>query len=74
MLSPDKYARYREISREGVRKTVTLSILFRDIAEREKALWYQERAAAAAVAGVVGVDGAAFEGKSVFSDDGLESC
>jgi hypothetical protein len=36
MLTPEKYARYKELSRASVEKVVKLGLLFRDIIEREK--------------------------------------
>lgn len=36
MLTPEKYARYKEISRPVAEKTVKLGLLFRDILERER--------------------------------------
>ncbi len=35
MLTPDKYARYRELSRPIAEKVVKLGLIFRDIIERE---------------------------------------
>lgn len=36
MLTPERYARYKELSRPGAEKTVKLGLLFRDILERER--------------------------------------
>lgn len=36
MASPEKYKKYKEISRKNVDKVVTLGMVFRDIAEKEK--------------------------------------
>jgi len=36
MMTPEKYEKYKEISRAGVEKVVKLGMIFRDIAEKEK--------------------------------------
>ena len=45
MASPENYKRYKEISRPNVNKVVTLGMVFRDIAEKEKVVVTKEEIA-----------------------------
>jgi hypothetical protein len=72
MLTPEKYARYKELSRASVEKVVKLGLLFRDIIEREKE-GNRERERAAEGEGGVASAGAATVSSAEFEADTRES-